>query len=744
MADLGLLGGVDPAEDTVDQVVRLQRAGYERGRQQLEREPLRDSEYEERARRCNPLAATAGTLPLWACPSGDGVNHPEWLPPAGEGHTPLPTRSLILNANKVIDPEQTRLGFRLIVAALMCLPDPADVSFDYEAESSDSIRFSIRFDCMTESAADHTASTAATIVRAIAPWLDVVVSARQAPPAAGDMASVRFALGTEETLHASATASFLWTAVSQGRAPVRFSIALQRLILPQAEDEGARIRAEATLSAKHDDIDALAALAGVDAAHKAALRVITHDEPSLEGELLTDIPTIARLLAGPFTVPALSQRIRSLSVVELGDLVAGALPPHVLWIGGSGQGKSTTMDNSLGEAARRGATVVVVCPHGDLAKRAVSTLLRHGVEPIVYDFGADDRHLRWNVTRPDPGVRANEWARRFGEVIRNQLWDDMPPDYFGPVMIRSLPIIVEALASDPAGPWPLTRVPDLLDPFDSGFRDGVLKRIGKPALTRALNAEVMAMIKQKDPGNASIWLISKFDPLIGDPTVRRIIDTDESDVTMQPALEGRSIVVSLPQSVLTEGGSVTLAALLLERLWAGARARRDPTRPIELFVDEWQKLPSPAIPQMLAEGRKFGIRLRLANQHLAQLTEAQREAVLANTGLIGTFRTSNSDANTLDRRFPTVLMSTMQTLPKHTLAYTTGEADGVVRVPPPAAMDEADFDRLAAQRLHAPEPLRVYDELDDDEYLVIDEDATARRGIAATAQITRPFGRAAD
>lgn len=213
------------------------------------------------------------------------------------------------------------------------------------------------------------------------------------------------------------------------------------------------------------------------------------------------------------------------------------------------------------------------------------------------------------------------------------------------------------------------------------------------------------MVLQKDPGNAAIWLISKFDPLIGDPTVRRIIGTCESDVTMQPALNGRSIVVSLPQSRLTEGGTVTLGALLLERLWAGARTRRDVSCPIDVFIDEWQKLPSPAIPQMLAEGRKFGIRLRLANQHLAQLTEAQREAVLANTGLIGVFRTSNSDANTLDRRFPTVPTSTMQTLPKHTLAYTTGDVDGVVRTPPPAEMDEADFHRLATPYLH--------DEVDD-------------------------------
>lgn len=634
------------------------------------------------------------------------MNRPEWLPPTVDSVPPLATRSLVLNANRIIDPDQTKLCFRLIVAALMRLPDPADVSFHYEAADHESIRFTVRFDCMTDSAAEHITATASTIVRAIAPWLDVDTTVPAPAASTGELRSVRFAIGTEETLSATATASFLWTAVSQGGAPVRFSLALQRLILPQDESEEVRVRAEATLSARPERIDALAALVAVDAAHRAALRVVDSDELTLEGELLTDIPTIARLLAGPFTVPALSNRIKALTVPELGDLFANALPPHVLLLGGSGGGKTTTLDNAAGEAWRRGSTVVVFCPHGDLAMRTASTAVQCGIEPIVYDFGALDRHLSWNVTTPDPGMSADEWARRFSEVVRRQLWDTMPNDYFGPVLSRTLPLIIEVLARDPQGPWPLTFVTDLLDRNDSKFRDAALARIGDPSLTRAMRDEVMPMLLQKDPGNASIWVISKLDPLIGDPTVRRIIESERAEVTMAPALEGQSIIVSLPQSVLTEGGSTTLAALLIERLWAGARTRRSTAYPIEVFIDEWQKLPSPAIPQMLAEGRKFGIRLRLANQHLAQLTQAQRESVLANTGVVGTFRTSNSDATALDRRFPTVLMSTMQTLPKHTLAYTIGDLDGVARIPPPAPMDEMDFHRLAAPHLHEATPVQ--------------------------------------
>ena len=101
------------------------------------------------------------------------MTDPDWRPPTSDTCFPLSTRSLGLKAVRSIDPEQARLCFRLIVAALMGLPDPADVSFHYEADSSTCIRFYIRLACMPDTAADHTGTTASTIVRAIAPWLEV-------------------------------------------------------------------------------------------------------------------------------------------------------------------------------------------------------------------------------------------------------------------------------------------------------------------------------------------------------------------------------------------------------------------------------------------------------------------------------------------------------------------------------------------------------------------------------------------
>jgi hypothetical protein len=623
------------------------------------------------------------------------MQHPELIP-SPNSPLQLATRWLSLTANRTIPPDQSRLCFRLIVAAMMRLPDPADVSFHYEVASKDSMAFMIRLACMTEEAAEHTTRTSSTIVRAIAPWLDVEVEDSVPDLGSALTRSVRFAIGTEETLMASAEASFLWTAVMQGHSPMRFDLVLQRLVLPQDDDGEVRVRAEATLSAMPETIDALGALVAVDAAHRAALRIISPDTSALEGELLTDIPTIARLLAGPFTVPSLGRCVRILSGSELGDMLADVLPPHALFQGGSGGGKSTLQNHAIREALRRGSVVFVLSPHRDLPIMAAHTAVAEGLEPVVYDFGNPVRHLRLNLTQPDPGVAPDEWARRLGEIIRNELWGDMPADYFGPVGQRSIPPPIEVLIRDPLGPWPLTRIPDLLDPRDDSFRDSALERIDDDRLARTIVHEVMPMVLQRDPGNSLIWLVSKLDPLIGDPTVRRIIDTRHSDVSLQPLIEGQPVIVSLPGDVLTEGGVKTIGAVLLERLWRVAQTRTNPEQLIEVFIDEWHSFPAPAIAQMLAGGRKFGIRLRLANQNLEQLTVGQREAVLANSGLIATFRTGSGDATRLDRHFPTVTMTAMQTLAKHAFAFTTGDADGVARMEPPTPFDEAEFHRLAA------------------------------------------------
>jgi len=72
-----------------------------------------------------------------------------------------------------------------------------------------------------------------------------------------------------------------------------------------------------------------------------------------------------------------------------------------------------------------------------------------------------------------------------------------------------------------------------------------------------------------------------------------------------------------------------------------------------LYVDEFQNFTTDATASLLAESRKFGIRLILANQHLSQLAEDGKKqdnivhAVLGNVGNMVLFRLGAPDAERL-------------------------------------------------------------------------------------------------
>jgi len=65
---------------------------------------------------------------------------------------------------------------------------------------------------------------------------------------------------------------------------------------------------------------------------------------------------------------------------------------------------------------------------------------------------------------------------------------------------------------------------------------------------------------------------------------------------------------------------------------------------ISFFIDEFQNFSTPTLLSMLAESRKYGLALTIANQYLTQLKPEICDAVLGNVGSLLTFRLSHQDA----------------------------------------------------------------------------------------------------
>ena len=94
--------------------------------------------------------------------------------------------------------------------------------------------------------------------------------------------------------------------------------------------------------------------------------------------------------------------------------------------------------------------------------------------------------------------------------------------------------------------------------------------------------------------------------------------------------------------------------LLLNAIWSAVRGgAANPARPTYLFLDEFQdflNLPVDA-ESLLVQARSFGLAMVLAHQHLDQLPDSIRSAVLANARSKVVFQTTFDDARVFAREF---------------------------------------------------------------------------------------------
>ncbi len=82
-----------------------------------------------------------------------------------------------------------------------------------------------------------------------------------------------------------------------------------------------------------------------------------------------------------------------------------------------------------------------------------------------------------------------------------------------------------------------------------------------------------------------------------------------------------------------------------------ARQPEHERKPFFLYIDECQTFVTLSFADMLAEARKYGLSVFMANQFLDQLHEKIRAAIFGNCGTIIAFRVGANDAELLAKEF---------------------------------------------------------------------------------------------
>lgn len=362
---------------------------------------------------------------------------------------------------------------------------------------------------------------------------------------------------------------------------------------------------------------------------------------------------------------------------------------HTYIVGATGTGKSTLLERMVKEDMERGEGVIVLDPHGDLIGELIGAVpkSRKG-DLLIIDPTRENCRPGLNILDVQDGqLRKRHTELLVGELIQcfREMWDT--PEAFGPmfeVYFRNAIQLMTLRSGEP-----LT-----IESFDRVFSDSVFRAALVEECADSGTAAFWKNVAEKAGGECSLanitpYITCKMSPLTQGAFLTCLMKKPKDEVRLADRINRNPIIlVNLNKGVLGVQESRVLGVILMAQIMSAGLKRslmsRKDRHPVNVYVDEFQNFVSDNVASMLSEARKFGLRLTLANQTLAQLkAKAGRqdllETVLGNVGNMILFRLGVPDAERLKSFLEPFSHQDMQELPNFHALVRLLTADGPVR-----------------------------------------------------------------
>lgn len=399
---------------------------------------------------------------------------------------------------------------------------------------------------------------------------------------------------------------------------------------------------------------------------------------------------VPNMVVNPLTIAAIAETRRRrrqrpprgdvirLGVDELDRSVAvqtDDLRQHVYIVGQTGVGKSSMLRNLALADASAGRPMVVVDPHGDLHAELLGALPQSVLKrAIIADAGDFDVPFSLNlleVKGSHAAIQRNFIANQLISLFKSVYGHNA--EAFGPMFEAYFRGAI-FLLMDAGGPD--ATLLDLERVFGDGpYRRGLIGNCSDPSVV-----SFWKNIAQRAGGEASLeniapYITSKLSQLAGNPLMRPIVCTPRTTLDLPRALaEGRTVLINLAKGLVGSTDAGILGGIITIRLFAAAmeRARLPATarRFTRVILDEFQTYGTVGIlAEAMAEVRKYGLSIVLANQSVAQIDGRAgdvAQAILGNAGNLISFRVGPKDAAMLAEWLgPEVSAETLLRLPNH-------------------------------------------------------------------------------
>jgi len=401
-----------------------------------------------------------------------------------------------------------------------------------------------------------------------------------------------------------------------------------------------------------------------------------------------DLSFLGRLFAIPAAKARLdarskvtADRSRGITLGTLDDAAAftidaAARKQHIYMLGGTGTGKSTLMLNMIVQDMNAGRAVVVIDPHGDLWEKALQRVPNKRLQDLVLVHPTDARgHFTMNILERLSDDVEGEHGRVIDELLdflKRSQWKEIP-EAFGPMFTNyfrnGLNLLLNAEGDDAS----ILDFPRIFS--DDSYRNALRAKCKNPdvsAFWRDIVAE--AQYEAKLCVHAP-YIVCKMSPITGNAHLKRILGANRSTLDFGRVIAAQQIcLINLAQPYLAKEASRFLGGMITARLVASAKVSQasvseDQRKRVNVYMDEFQTYISAGLADGLAEVRKYGLNLVLANQSLSQLQgdryQAEvAEAVMSNAANVIAFRVGIADALRLRKRFePELAAANLAKLP---------------------------------------------------------------------------------
>ena len=327
---------------------------------------------------------------------------------------------------------------------------------------------------------------------------------------------------------------------------------------------------------------------------------------------------------------------------------------HIYCIGKTGMGKSTLLQKMALADITKGKGCGIIDPHGDVAKYLLERIPAERKKDLVYINPADGENVM--AYNPLHAVHPNYHSLVASGLISTfkKIWADS----WGPRLEYILRFSLLTLLQYPYAT--LLDIQPLLT--DQQFREKVLEYVKDDYIFDFWRKE-FGKYSPAFRNEVTAPILNKMGVFVSSEPLRKMLGQQSSSFRMSQVLDEQKILIAnlskgeIGEDASTIIGSILVTAIQLSALYR-AKQPKEKRVPFYLYVDEAHSFLSLSFADILAEARKYGLSIFIANQYIEQLHEDIRTAIFGNVGTLICFRVGANDAEYLEKEFMPVFNKT--------------------------------------------------------------------------------------